>query len=84
MNWLKPLEGGTWWGEDAGARKPPRPNWRTQPDEQQKLEARKAEARRLAKSYTRTKVAKLMGVDQSTVTKWLGCKHRANIPYSKR
>lgn len=71
MNWLKPLEGGTWWGEAAKSKTN---SW--SPEKlaavERQVEERRAKARALLKKYnSHTKVAKVMGVSQSTVTRWL-------------
>lgn len=88
MDWLKPLDGGTWWNEPpcdpVRRQKRAGPKVRTVAGVQNTLEERIAKAQELSKVYTRAKVARLMKVDQSTVSKWLGAKHREKVPYSKR
>jgi predicted transcriptional regulator len=69
MSWLKPLEGKSWWAQ-AGK---PRTFWSAEKlaAVRNRVERRRAEARRLVKEMSHTKVAKKMGVSQSTVTRWL-------------
>ena len=79
MNWLGPLDGKTWLDEPTVSpeRKGRRigRRQRTVGGERSYLEERIAKAEELAKVYTRSKVAKIMKVDPSTVTKWLGAKY---------
>lgn len=88
-NWLKAIEGATWMYEPA--RHPTRakrtqiePRLRTVGGVKNSLDERIKQAMTLSKLYRRSRVAQLMGVDQSTVTKWLGAKHIKKIPYGKR
>lgn len=87
MDWLKPLEGGSWWAEPARSKPAtPRkgPKVRTVGGVQNTVAERIAQARELAKVYRRGKVAAIMGVCPSTVTKWLGASYTEKRPYSKR
>jgi hypothetical protein len=86
MDWLKPLNGGTWLNEPAreSVRSRIGPTVRTVAGEQTTLEERVAKAKDLANVYRRGKVARLMGVDASTVTKWLGAIYTEKRPYAKR
>ena len=72
MHWLKPLEGKSWWAE--AARRRTGSSWSPEKlaEVRKRVEQRRANARRLVKKYkSHTEVAKLMGVSQSTVTRWL-------------
>lgn len=89
MSWLKAIEGMTWMDEPA--RHPTRakrtqiePRLRTVAGVKNTLEERIKQAVALSQLYRRSRVAQLMGVDQSTVSKWLGPKHIEKRPYSKR
>ena len=79
MKWTGPLDGGTWLDEPAvspaSKEQRKRIGRRTVGGECTYLEERIAKAKELAKVYKRGKVAKMMKVDPSTVTKWLGAKY---------
>lgn len=72
MNWLKPLDGGTWWNEQP--RDPEKARGRVSAD----LPAKVERAKTLAEIYTREKVAELMKVSPATITRWLGVKYKGN------
>lgn len=63
-HWLKPLNGGTWLQQDA----------KQQPHDPEKMNAKIAKAKDLAKIYQRSKVADIMGVSRATIFRWLGPK----------
>lgn len=72
MSWLKPLEGKSWWEEPA-IRKTGS-SWPKEKLEavRKRVEQRMANARKLVAKYkNHTEVAKMMGVSQSTVTRWV-------------
>ena len=79
MGWLGPLDGKTWLDEPAvcperkGRRVVKR--MRTVGGERSYVEDRIAKAKELSKVHSRSKIAKIMNVDPSTVTKWLGAKY---------
>ncbi len=76
-NWLKPLDGGSWWNEPARqfTRKNPEKWMRTVGGVKGLLSERIAKAKELEQqNYIRGEIAQKMGVSPSTVTKWLGAK----------
>lgn len=65
MSWIKPIEEPKTWLEEKSVSLPKEPG----PD------PRIAKAKELLKTYRRVKVAEILGVSKSTVTRW--CKGEA-------